>query len=690
MFSLQDICFYGILFSLTERSSFMNPRNRIRQAMSVVLILVMLFSSAAFALAEETVIVPDFGEMTYEEAHNLFPDDYPLPEQGSTPVDTTPADTTPVDAPPVDPTHVDTTPVGKDYYRPSHDMSGTGIPFDFEIGRDPAGRNNDFTFSYQMEPAVQPKQPPVWGEGLTGFVDSAITSIDETEAGNTVKIRADESGMTAVSRTMLEKFEERGDVDLVCVYDRFGETMQLVIPAGTKVMEHIGNASFVEFHNLADRLGLTPVPYSEEGGSSPGGLFPAAIPFAVQPYDNALPDVLSGKTKVNVIELKARNHVTVSAEFESMTEEERAQEMLRLQDRMASTMKKLESLPSQIEREGKTIFQVLESIGECEPESSPVVFLPSASDPVNAIDMLFVAGPNTQPMVYNVITAPFLDRSSKIDIAPGRTISFGSSNSSNNVEVLTLADNTVNALVEEGYTGEGLTEEETLETIDSLLADLASGCTPYRQPEQDVSVLLVFEKEPEKVRFEEDAVPGEATGSEVNNPNDAGDAEQAKTILLYDERTADLQELLSMDRLFYSDETKIHLSENAAETLKTNPQLANAVMDAILAIDRNRNQAENSYSFDLGNGETVSFTKDAVAALLSKARERIIYKEDKPSEDDLLSELISALLGYQSSPTMSYESNSPSIVLVFEKEEDKIQFEETLPPGPEPVKFNDP
>ena len=690
MFSLQDICFYGILFSLTERSSFMNPRNRIRQAMSVVLILVMLFSSAAFALAEETVIVPDFGEMTYEEAHNLFPDDYPLPEQGSTPVDTTPADTTPVDAPPVDPTHVDTTPVGKDYYRPSHDMSGIGIPFDFEIGRDSAGRNDDFTFSYQMEPAVQPKQPPVWGEGLTGFVDSAITSIDETEAGNTVKIRADESGMTAVSRTMLEKFEERGDVDLVCVYDRFGETMQLVIPAGTKVMEHIGNASFVEFHNLADRLGLTPVPYSEEGGSSLGGLFPAAIPFAVQPYDNALPDVLSGKTKISVIELKARNHVTVSAEFESMTEEERAQEMLRLQDRMASTMKKLESLPSQIEREGKTIFQVLKSIGECEPESSPVVFLPSASDPVNAIDMLFVAGPNTQPMVYNVITAPFLDRSSKIDIAPGRTISFGSSNSSNNVEVLTLADNTVNALVEEGYTGEGLTEEETLETIDSLLADLASGCTPYRQPEQDVSMLLVFEKEPEKVRFEEDAVPGEATGSEVNNPNDAGDAEQAKTILLYDERTADLQELLSMDRLFYSDETKIHLSENAAETLKTNPQLADAVMDAILAIDRNRNQAENSYSFDLGNGETVSFTKDAVAALLSKARERIIYKENKPSEDDLLSELIAALLGYQSSPTMSYESDSPSIVLVFEKEEDKIQFEETLPPGPEPVKFNDP
>ena len=89
MFSLQDICFYSILFSLTERSSFMNPKNRIRQAMSVVLILVMLFSSAAFALAEETVIVPDFGEMTYEEAHARFPDQYPL----NTPVDTTPADT---------------------------------------------------------------------------------------------------------------------------------------------------------------------------------------------------------------------------------------------------------------------------------------------------------------------------------------------------------------------------------------------------------------------------------------------------------------------------------------------------------------------------------------------------------------------------------------------------------------------
>ena len=65
-------------------------------------------------------------------------------------------------------------------------------------------------------------------------------------------------------------------------------------------------------------------------------------------------------------------------------------------------------------------------------------------------------------------------------------------------------------------------------------------------------------------------------------------------------------------------------------------------MDAILAIDRNRNQAEDSYSFDLGNGETVSFTKDAVAVLMSKARERIVYNEDKPSEDDLFSELISA------------------------------------------------
>ena len=39
---------------------------------------------------------------------------------------------------------------------------------------------------------------------------------------------------------------------------------------------------------------------------------------------------------------------------------------------------------------------------------------------------------------------------------------------------------------------------------------------------------------------------------------------------------------------------------------------------------------------------------------------------------------------------MSYESNGPSIVLVFEKEEDKIQFEEKLPPGPEPKKFTDP
>ena len=39
---------------------------------------------------------------------------------------------------------------------------------------------------------------------------------------------------------------------------------------------------------------------------------------------------------------------------------------------------------------------------------------------------------------------------------------------------------------------------------------------------------------------------------------------------------------------------------------------------------------------------------------------------------------------------MSYESSSPSIGLVFEKEDDKTQFEEKLPSGPEPKKFTDP
>ena len=200
----------------------MNPQKRFRQTLSMILTTVMLFSLAAFAQAQETVIVPDYGEMTYEEAHARFPEQYPL----NTPVDTTPVDT--------------------GHYRPSPGMSGIRIPI------------------YQIEPDVQPILPPVWGEGLTKYVEDALTALDETEAGDDMTIRADKSGMTTVGRTLLEKFEERGDVDLVCIYDRFGETMKLVIPAGTGVIEHIGNASFVEFHNLANLLGLTPEAYSEE------------------------------------------------------------------------------------------------------------------------------------------------------------------------------------------------------------------------------------------------------------------------------------------------------------------------------------------------------------------------------------------------------------------------------------------
>ena len=54
----------------------MNPKKRFHQILSVILTAAMLFSPAAFAQAGEMVIVPDYGEMTYEQANALFPEDY--------------------------------------------------------------------------------------------------------------------------------------------------------------------------------------------------------------------------------------------------------------------------------------------------------------------------------------------------------------------------------------------------------------------------------------------------------------------------------------------------------------------------------------------------------------------------------------------------------------------------------------
>ena len=482
----------------------MNPGNHIRQILSVVLILALLSSSAAFAQADEIVIVPDYGEMAYSEAHALFPDDYPLENADTTPVDMTPIGTTPVDTTPIDTSSVDYTPADN---TPVHTTPVDINPRKWysENYLVPSSTKTGFFKDPDSIPEVAtPKQPPVWGEGLTSYVDNAITSLDETHAGDAMTIRADESGMTTISRTLLEKFEERGDVDLICVYDRFGETMQFTIPAGTSVIEHIGNASFVEYHNLANRLGLTPEPYQEKAEVVFSAELPSsAIPFTVQPSDDTVLSGLPVKWSGGVIQLNLQNAEIFPEDFEMMSEAEQTEVMLSLQDQQAAANQYLQLAGSQLDKDQKTISDVIASIGDEDTDARAVVFLPSASDPVNAVDMLIYA-PFSQPVDYSISTVPVLSRDPKITVTPSKTVTFGAGGD-NNVLTLTLPNNTVNALVEDGYTGEGLTQEETMDAIGSLLTDLASDSTLTQQPDQDVSILLVFEKEEEKVKYEETA-----------------------------------------------------------------------------------------------------------------------------------------------------------------------------------------
>ena len=494
----------------------MNPGNHIRQILSVVLILALLSSSAVFARAEETVIVPDYGEMTYKEAHALFPDDYPLSDPGSTPVDTTPVDTTPVNTTPVDTTQTDAAPADM---TPVDTTQADATPVNITPIDTAPVASGFIRIPDSVPETVTPKLPPMWGEGLTSYVDDAITSLDETQAGDAMTIRADESGMTTISRTLLEKFEERGDVDLVCVYDRFGETMQFTIPAGTSVIEHIGNASFVEYHNLADRLGLTPVPYQEKAEDVFSAELPSsAIPFTVQHSDNTVLSGLPVSKNIGVIQLNLQNTETVPVDFETMSEEEQTEVIIRLQDQQAAANQYLQLAGSQLDKDQKTISDVIASIGDEDTDARAVVFLPSASDPVNAVDMLIYV-PSLYPVDYTISTVPVLSRDPKITITPSKTVTFGAGGD-NNVLTLTLPDNTVNALVEDGYTGEGLTQEETMEAIGSLLTDLASGSTLTQQPDQDVSILLVFEKEKEKVKYEETAKEVSEDGAKPDPSNE--------------------------------------------------------------------------------------------------------------------------------------------------------------------------
>ena len=684
----------------------MNPQKRFRQILSMILTTVMLFSLAAFAQAQQMVFVPDYGEITYEAAHALFPDDYPI----DTPVDTTPVDT--------------------GHYRPSPDLSGIRIPI------------------YQIEPDVQPILPPVWGEGLTKYVEDALTALDETEAGDDITIRADKSGMTTVSRTLLEKFEERGDVDLVCVYDRFGETMQFTIPAGTSVTEHIGNASFVEFHNLADRLGITPVPATPDnekgtnvndlvlredadgtntfytvdnsgdevdpgsikwvtwiGGDDDTSLL-SAIPYSVQPSENTVLSGLPVGKNVNVIQLQPDEDGTFVKKYDTMSEADQAQAVIKLQDQQAAYNRYLQSADVQIDKDKKKIGEVISSIGDPDTDARSVAFFPSASDPVNAVDMLIAVQQTDHPADYTFTTFsydlsgnPSLSRlplrgESKISVTPGATFEVNKANN-NNVYTLTLPNNTVNALVEEGYTGEGLSQEETMDAIDSLLNNLASGNTLTQQPDQDVSILMVFEKEEEKVKFEESAgQPEDVTDTSAAQPTKssvddepAAEKPASSVVWLYGERTADLTELLSLDKMLFNNDPTIKFSENASEALQNNPEAADEIMAAILAID-NSNNAESEYSFDLGNGESVTFTYGGIRELLKRARERVIYKdeEERKGVDEAL---IKELLEWDNNPTYTaYTQESTSITIIFTPNTGRSQFEEKNDYEPEIDYFN--
>ncbi len=566
----------------------MNPKMRILKILSVFLSLIFLSSLACAAYAEYEEYDKDDPSQSVEHNGDLIPKE--VYERDFAP-------SQPAGGPEQNPDEViDQTP-------PSPVAEPDDPKSDF--GKQHSFRDNTFYFP-DYEIPVEPKLPPMWGEGLTSYVDNAISAVEETAAGGTMTIRADESGMTTVSRTVLQAFEDRGDFDLECYYDRFGTVMKLVIPAGTKVIEHIGNASFVEFNTLADRLGITAVPEEEA---------------------NAEPD-------------KGSMHVVDTA--------------LWLRE----------------SKDGGTgHWYNVKNYDIAYIEDGAIVSLPwyKREDGLTIGDLLTADG-SVQPLTVNE------NGEAEIPVEPGKA----------------------EAVLDQNFAVEGKTPEETKEDITSLLSLLQKGMdekkTEYLQPDQDIGIVLVFEEEQERVAFEEeanaqsepDAIP------ETEKQPEAAEPTAAKSVLLYDQKTADLQELLSLDRHFYADEEKITLSENAAEILKNDRALADAVMEAILAIDRHRSQAEDTYSFDLGDGESVTFTKDGIAHLLSKARERIIYRSDEEQQPDNkeIEELLDALQSQTNTPAYQpYVDNSFTITLVFKKDEGRTAFEEEKPEGPKPQDF---
>ena len=390
--------------------------------------------------------------------------------------------------------------------------------------------------------------------------------------------------------------------------------MKLVIPAGTKVIEHIGNASFVEFNTLADRLGITPVP-EEEADAEPDKGSMHVVDTALWLRDSRDAETANWYN-VNISDIV---HLPDGA---------------------------IVSIPWYKPEDGLTIGDLLTADG------------------------------SVQPLTVNE------NGEAEIPVEPGKA----------------------EAILDEDFAVEGKTPEETKDDITSLLSLLQKGMdekkAEYLQPDQDIGIVLVFEEEQERVAFEEEAKAQSEPDAipEAENPPEAAEPTAAKTVLLYDERTANLQELLSLDRYFYADEEKITLSENAAEILKNDQTLADAVMEAILAIDRHRSQAEDTYSFDLGDGESVTFTKDGIAHLLSKARERIIYKSDEEQQSDVdkdLNEFLNTFLEEEMNYINSmqnngyYETIDPAytITLVFSNATSKTAFEPAPPEGPKPQDF---
>ena len=410
----------------------MNPKKRLKRILSALLALVLLLSLAFAAFAEEQ------------------------PE---------------VDPELIDGVGIDGVIGGGEIDQPSSTHTGTNVEIDYppsspasepddpksDFGRQSSFRDNTF-YVPDYEIPVEPKLPPMWGEGLTSYVDNAISAVEETAAGGTMTIRADESGMTTVSRTVLQAFEDRGDFDLECYYDRFGTVMKLVIPAGTKVIEHIGNASFVEFNTLADRLGITPIPEAEA---------------------DAEPD----KGSMHVVDTALWLRDSRDAETANWYN-------VNISDIVHLPDGAIVSIPWYKPEDGLTIGDLLTADG------------------------------SVQPLTVNE------NGEAEIPVEPGKA----------------------EAVLDQDFAVEGKTPEETKEDITSLLSLLQKGMdekkTEYLQPDQDIGIVLVFEEEQERVAFEEeskaqsepDAIP------ETENPPEAAEPAAAKTVLLYDERTADLQE----------------------------------------------------------------------------------------------------------------------------------------------------